>query len=381
MFLKVFKSRFLCMLRSPALIFWTLAFPIILGTLFHFAFSGFDKSYSFSPVPIAVVENEEFKADTYFKEAIKSVSGDDKDATQLFKVTYCTKEKANALLKDSQIKGYFDYNTKPELIVHKSGTAQSIAKSFLDSYLQQYDAVTTIMKENPAAGHRVISEKINPDDYLKEVSQTSAKPDLTLNYYFALIAMACLFGGTLGLNEVSVIQANQSTKAARISVAPVKKTTVFLGSAVACTLIMFICNLILLAFLTFVLKVDLGTRIPQILLGCLLSSFTGVSMGYFIGAVVKASSRLKDALLITVSLTLCFLAGLMIVDMKQIIAVNAPLLAALNPATAISDTFYSLYYCDSLDRYIKDMLTLGGMSAFFYICVYFVMRRQRYESI
>ena len=381
MFFKVFKTRFLCILRSPELIFWALAFPIILGTLFHFAFAGFDDDYSFSPVPVAVVENEKFKADTYFKEAIKSVSGDDKDTTQLFKVTYCTKEKADTLLENSEIKGYFDYNTKPEFIVHQSGTAQSIAKSFLDSYLQQYDAITTIIKENPAAAQSIISEKFDPDDYIKEVSQTSAKPDLTLNYYFALIAMACLFGGTFGLNEVSVIQANQSTLAARMSIAPVKKTTVFLGSSVACTLIMFISNLILLAFLTFILKVDMGTRIPQILLGCLMSSFTGISMGYFIGVVIKANARVKDALLITVSLTLCFLAGLMVVEMKHIVAVNVPLLAALNPANAITDTFYSLYYCDTLGRYIKDMLTLGGMSAFFYICVYFVMRRQRYESI
>lgn len=369
------------MVRNPALIFWTLAFPIILGTLFHFAFAGFAEDYSFSPIPIAVVENEEFKADNYFKEAVKSVSGDDKDTTQLFTVTYCSKEKADALLQDGKIKGFFDYNTKPELIVHQSGTAQSIAKSFLDSYLQQYDAIMSIMKENPQAAQSVLSENINPDDYIKEVSQTNAKPDLTLNYYFALIAMACLFGASLGINEAIAIQANQSTQGARVSIAPVRKTTVFLSSVSACTLINFICNAVLIAFLTLVLKVDFGTRIVQILLGCLLSSFTGVSMGYFIGIVFKGKMATKFAVNVVLTLTLCFMAGLMVVEVKQIIEANAPVLAFLNPANAITDTFYSLYYCDTLDRYCQDMLRLGGMSAFFYICVYFVMRRQRYESI
>jgi ABC-2 type transport system permease protein len=58
-----------------------------------------------------------------------------------------------------------------------------------------------------------------------------------------------------------------------------------------------------------------------------------------------------------------------------------PVAAFLNPANAITDSFYSLYYYDTNTRFFSNIAILLGFSAVFYLGVYFVMRRQRYESI
>ncbi len=44
--------------RDKMLIFWTFAFPLILGTFFHLAFSNIEKNEQLDTINIAVVQNE-----------------------------------------------------------------------------------------------------------------------------------------------------------------------------------------------------------------------------------------------------------------------------------------------------------------------------------
>jgi ABC-2 type transport system permease protein len=383
MFAHIFVTRFKCIVRDRQTMFWTLLFPIILATLFHFAFADIGKAYAFSKFNIAVINNSQFQKDTAFKSALNSVSGKSESSTSqvLFNVDYCDKAKADALLKDSKIEGYIDYDGSPKLIVKTSGFNQSILKSFLDEYKQTKTAVTTIITNNPSSAASIMSDVSDDTVYLKEVSQTKAKPDIMLNYFYALIGMACLYGGFFGLKEVTAIQANQSAQGARVNLAPVNKLKVFISSICAATAVQVICVYILFAFLSFALKIDFGTKVPFILLACLVSSFTGVSYGAFIASVIKGGEGLKTAVLISLTMVLSFLSGLMMVQMKYIVQKNAPALALFNPANIISDTFYSLYYYDTYMRYFTNIGILLGFSAVFYFGVYLVMRRQRYESI
>ena len=63
--------------------------------------------------------------------------------------------------------------------------------------------------------------------YITEVSGTSAEPDNILNYFYTLIAMACFYGGFLGMREITDIQADISALAARVNAAPVHKLKPF----------------------------------------------------------------------------------------------------------------------------------------------------------
>lgn len=55
MFLHNFKYTFKTLFKNKSLIFWTFAFPIILGTLFHMAFSDIESSEKLHTIKIAII--------------------------------------------------------------------------------------------------------------------------------------------------------------------------------------------------------------------------------------------------------------------------------------------------------------------------------------
>lgn len=75
MFSLLYTNRIKCLLRDKALVFWTLLFPLILATLFHFAFSNILSDHNFKAIPVAVIENEDYQKSGSFKETMKAVSG------------------------------------------------------------------------------------------------------------------------------------------------------------------------------------------------------------------------------------------------------------------------------------------------------------------
>ena len=67
--------------------------------------------------------------------------------------------------------------------------------------------------------------------------------------------------------------------------------------------------------------------------------------------------------------------------MKYIIDKNVPIINKLNPASMITDGFYSLYYYDTLDRYLFNIASLLIFSIVMILISYFGLRRQKYDSI
>ena len=74
MFVHNFKYSIKTLFRNKALIFWTFAFPIILGTFFNMAFSNIEKSEKLDIINIAIVNNDEFNNNEVFKTAFNSLS-------------------------------------------------------------------------------------------------------------------------------------------------------------------------------------------------------------------------------------------------------------------------------------------------------------------
>ncbi len=67
--------------------------------------------------------------------------------------------------------------------------------------------------------------------------------------------------------------------------------------------------------------------------------------------------------------------------MKYIIDKNVPIINKINPASMITDGFYSLYYYDTLDRYYFNVVSLLIFAFIMIIASYFSLRRQKYDSI
>ncbi len=376
MFIHVFVNRFKCLLRDRQLIFWTLLYPLVLGTFFSLAFSNIGSNDAFTSIPVAVVNNAEYQADAAFQSALDSVSAGE-DA--LLTVTLASIQEAEKQLEEETVKGYFLVEDGVHVVVKESGISQTIIKQFVDSYLQTGAAFMRIAQSSPAAGAGLRFD--GTVSYVKDVAPGKAEPATWVVYYYALISMASLFGGFWGIREIEDIQANLSARGARLNVAPLHKLKMLVYSFPAAIAIQFLSCLVLVAYLNFVLGVRFGDQLAFILIACLAGSITGVTFGAMIGAAVKGGDGIKTAVLLTVSLILSFLSGLMVTDIKYTVVRAVPAMAYLNPANLISDAFYALYYYTSYDKFFMNIGLLLGFSAVFTLVVYLMTRRQRYASL
>jgi ABC-2 type transport system permease protein len=378
MFRHIFTTRLKCLMRDKQLVFWTLVFPLALATFFNMAFSNLNAQENFNPINLAVVDNEAYRQDEGFREVLTGMSeGEDR----LFNLTTATREEAGRLLEDGDITGFVTVGSPPELTVRGSGINQNIIKIFLDSYSQTTSSVHAISSQDPSSVPALMEEVGNRMEYTKEVSATGANPNNVLNYFYSLLAMACMYGGFFGNREIMDIQADLNPLAARVNVSPVHKLKAFIYSISASLLIHFVSLLVLLAYLYFILRIDFGERTGFVLLTTFIGSIVGVSFGAFISAVVRKDENTKISILIGVSMLGSFLAGMMFADIKYILNQRVPIIAYINPIALITDAFYALYYYDGYDRYILNMSILTAFIAVFWVGTYLILRRRKYASL
>ena len=190
-----------------------------------------------------------------------------------------------------------------------------------------------------------------------------------------------MYGAFFGSDEVKDIQANISDLGARINLSPIHKMKFFGASSLASYLILLANMSFLLLFIRFALRIDFGDRFFLIYLTVILGSLTGFMFGAFISALIKKSENIKTAVIVAVTMVGSFLSGMMFAQMKYIISAYAPILSYLNPVNLITDSFYSLYYYDTLNRYGLNMLILLIMAGGFSMGTYLILRRQKYASI
>lgn len=128
MFIHNFKYAFITLFKNKMLIFWTFAFPIILGTLFNMAFSSIEKNEKLDIINIAIIENEEFKNNEIYKEAFKTLS-DENSEDRIFNLKITSEESAKELLEKDEIVGYMILEeNNPKITVNKSGINETILK-------------------------------------------------------------------------------------------------------------------------------------------------------------------------------------------------------------------------------------------------------------
>ena len=81
-----------------------------------------------------------------------------------------------------------------------------------------------ILERNPQAAQQgLLTDFMGQQEFTREISLSNAKPSHQLPYFYALIAMVCLYGSFQGLTSAFYLQANLSALGARRSMAPRKK--------------------------------------------------------------------------------------------------------------------------------------------------------------
>lgn len=393
MFMHNLKYSIKTLFRNKMLIFWTFAFPIILGTFFNMAFSNIENSEKLDIINIAIVDNEEFNNSEIWKETFKTLS-DEENENRLFSTKYVTKEEATKLLQDNQIVGYMVLeNKQPHLVFTTSGINQTIFKQVTQEVIQTSHIVSNLVEDEIKNQMMVGNYQIDYEKIYKDILEIIQKEEAniknisrsnlsyTMIEFYTLIAMSCLYGGILGMVAINQNLANMSSQGKRVSVAPTSKGKVVLSSMLAGYITQLIGLALLFVYTIFVLKVDYGTNLPLIILLGVVGSFAGLAMGLTIGTVLKVGENLKTGIMISITMLGCFLSGMMGITMKYIVDKNVPIVNKLNPASMITDGFYSLYYYDTLDRYYFNIISLVIFAIIAILISYICLRRQKYDSI
>ncbi|MDE5539460.1 MAG: ABC transporter permease, partial [Bacilli bacterium] len=355
-----FKYAFLTLLKNKMLIFWTFAFPIIMGVFFYMAFSNIENSEKLDIIDIAIVDNDNFNNSQAFKETFKTLS-DDNNEDRLFKTTYVSEEVAGKLLSEDKISGYLVLKEEPKVIVKESGINETILKYVVEEIIQTEDIIENVvnykLQSNQVEGGNL--NTIYADIYAEVLKMQEDNEQIknidsgNLSYimieYYTLIAMAALYGGIFGMVVINQNLANMSNNGKRVAISPISKGKLILSSVVASYLMQIIGLILLFLFTIFVLKVDYGENLLFIVLTALVGAFAGLSLGIAVASLFKTNENTKTGIIIAVTMMGCFLSGMMGPQIKYMVDKNMPILNKINPASMITDAFYSLYYYDTMN--------------------------------
>lgn len=383
MFYHNFKYTLKVLLRNKGLLFWTFAFPILLGILFNMAFKDIENKEAFDVIDIAIVENAYFENDLVFKESFKTLSND--DSNKIFDVTYTDLENAKKLLEEEKITGYLTLTgTGVNITVTSSGTEETILRYVTEEIESEKEIIYSFLTSETMEGNNNFAEEIS-----KIMANTEAKINnisnknlgYTMIEYYTLIAMAALYGGTISMNATNYKLANMNPVGKRTAISPVSKRKMILGSLLASYIVQLIGLSLLFIFTIFVMKVDYGDNLPLVILLGLIGSLAGLSLGIMISSLFKTNENNKDGILISVTMFWCFLSGMMGITMKYVIDKYVPILNKINPASMMTDGLYALYYYETKERYFFDIISLLVFSFIMIIISYRSLRRQKYDSI
>ncbi len=379
--LHLFRYRFVQTIRNSSNMFWALLFPIILGTLFYLSFgsAGLESTGEsrWDKIKVTVVKDTDPSENAQaFEGFLTQMDGETLDIQDI-----STESEALSALNEETISGIFYVRDTPSLTVAKNGLNESILTSVLESYNQNAAMFREIAMTHP--------EKL-PDalDAMNDYRNTTAEVSLggkdlnpNVQYFFALVAYACLSGAFLGVQSSIDGQANISALGARRSITPTHKLTLILIDMAVLFIIHFFNILILCLYITHVLGISLGNDVGALLLVDFMGSMIGVCLGVAIGCLARISYGMKIGVCVLFTLFPGFLAGLMFGNMKNIIELHCPIINRINPAAVLSDAFYCMGIYNDMERFTRCLVILAVMSTLLLTVAFLGIRRERYDSI
>ena len=403
----VFKGTLLTLAREKSIFIWSLAFPLILSTMFVFMFANLDDAGQFEPLSIAVVADENYDAAPGFSAMLDTLSepGDE----QMLEVTrVATEQEARDLMSGNVAAGagysnvaldgatgYFTLDADGAPTVHmKAGIApdsldstyQSILKTIGDGYVRNTALIEDIAATNPAAlaDAATLEKLLDVGDLTEKIDVTQNPPKESVRFYFALLGMAALFAGQIGMIAICRTQPNLSALGARRSVAALSRAKTLTATLAASWVLSFICIVIAFLYIRLVAGVDFGGRDAMCIAVIAAAALVATAFGTLLGSLPKIAEDVKGGMLSGIVCFASLFAGLYgSPTMKLADTVNAavPALQLVNPAVQISQAFYSIMYYDTNQRTIEHILILLAMTAALFAASALFIRRQRYASL
>ena len=374
-----FWYRIKMMLRTRSAVFWAVLFPIFLGMVFYFMFGNLGNAEQFSEVPVGVIIEKE---NDIFIELLKETEME--KGIHMFQVyEYDSRKKAEGTLQKKKINGYVVVEGEEfSLVVRKMDIYSSLIKTFLDQYKQNYALIEDVAKNKPEQIENLMMSLYSDEEIsIENISLKGQDKSPYTQYFYALLAMACLIASMVGLENGLKIQADLSAVGARRNVAPTGKMKQIMTDFFASLFIYCIMMTGVLAVLVFVYKQDFGSNAGFILLGTWTGSFVGLAAGNMIAVVFKGSETKKEGLNVAFFMVSSFLGGLQWGDITYILEKNCPIINRINPATLIVNAFKSLAVFGDYKQYAVNLITLLVIGVLLLTISIFKLRRTKYASL
>ena len=372
--LHLIKYNLLVKLRNFNMVFWPLVFPLIMATFFFFAFGNLNDA-DFETVQVALVKESANPVFVFFLDQVQS--GD----SELIALHEMSEKDALDALSQKEISGIYYEQAIPGLTLNGQGIPESILQSVLESYENNLHTLQTILKKHPSGLLSALRQMSDTKDLVQEVSLGGKTIDGNSQFFYALVAMGCLYGCFIGFGSVITLQANLTALAARRCITPTHKLKLILSEQIASFLLGYADVIVLLLYLRNILNLDFQGQFGKMLIISLFGSLIGVSMGLFIGSLSRLNEGIKIGIMLAISMSCCFLSGLMNGSMKDTVEKHAPIINRFNPAALISDALYCINVYDDASRYYRNLITLIVMSAALVLASFLLIRRERYDSI
>lgn len=404
--LSTIKATVLAQLRSGAVWIWTLAFPIVLATLFLFMFANLKNSGTVASVPVAVVADDAWGRSGFSGVVAALSEGDD----ALLAVTEVdTPERATRLLDEGKVAGIYavDASTADAVpadaaiadlapIVTLPGGAsgdgtgaadvnRSILETVASSYTQSSALIRASLADGSMADAAAISDALGISGRVERISLTRSTPDDTVRFYYALLAMAALFSAESASSMAFAAAGDLSALGARRCASGQRRSVTLAGTLVGCWLVAVVMLCAVFAYVRLVCGVDFSGREGLALVGLAAASLLSVAIGLLVGVVpVRGGEQARDGLLtglICLGSLFAGMYGTPAMALADRVARACPAEAWLNPPKLISDMFTSLYFYQDLTPFLLRAGACVGLAALLLLAAATVFGRQRYEHL
>ena len=375
------------LVRTPSVIVWVLAFPLIMSAIFLFMFSGMRTDGAVDPVPVALVTPAGEKDDAptgSFAQVVAALAEPGED--QLLDLRHVeTAANAADLLAAGEVDGYFELalDGTPALTVGSSYTLASadgatavnrtILETVASSYVQSQALLEEVAQRDSAAlaDPAAVADALGTQVDVEQTQITHARPE-------EIVRQA-------GMLAVAQAQPGVSALGARRAVSGTSRLRQLAGCVLGAWAVSTAALTLAFAFLRLVVGVDFGGREGLALVAVAVCALLATALGACVGALpLSAGISARSGILTALTCVLSLFAGLYgssAMELADNLARALPWTSWVNPTKLVCDTFYALYYYTSLAPFAARLAACVAGALALLAVAGAIFRRQSYEHL
>ena len=368
------------LVRTPSVIVWVLAFPLIMSAIFLFMFSGMRTDGVVDPVPVALVTpaGEKDGAPAGSFEQVVDAPAEPGEGQLLDLRRVETAAEAADLLAAGEVDGYFEIASDgmPALTVGSAYTLSSadgatavnrtILETVASSYVQSRALLEEVAQRDPAAlaDPAAVTDALGIQVAVEQVQITASQA---------------------GMLAVAQAQPGVSALGARRAVSGTSRLRQLAGCVLGAWAVSTVALTLAFAFLRLVVGVDFGGREGLALVSVAVCALLATALGACVGALpLSAGISARSGILTALTCVLSLFAGLYgtaAMELADNLAHTLPWTSWVNPAKLVCDTFYALYYYTSLAPFAARLAACVAGALALLAVAGAIFRRQSYEHL